>query len=382
MAEDENKKYRVFISAAEASGDAHCGNLIKALKQSGCEIEFVGVGGEKMAEAGCELFDNTVNKAAMTYNAFKHVFSYYLLIRRINQYLQTNHVDLVIVCDSPAFNFHVAEAGEKAGVKTLFYVAPQLWAWAAWRIKKLRKYCDKLCCILPFEEEWFGERGVDAVFVGNPMLDELEAKLGKFKKTYADFDPANVHIALMPGSRDAEINTLWPAMQKIAVMLKKKYPNIAVTSVAVDDKKKEVLRSMQILGFKCQYSIGSVTETARAVDFSLVASGSATLQVAAAGCPMVIMYQSSRILWHLVGRWLVKTKFLSLVNILAQRRLVGEFMPYFNSVAPIAEAVEKLLEEKNQLKQISGELIELVDSVRKDNASEKVAKIASEMLGL
>jgi len=365
MAEDENKTYRVFISAAEPSGDAHCGNLINALKQSGCEIDFVGVGGEKMAAAGCELLENTVNKAAMTYNAFKHVFSYYLLIRRINQYLQTYHVDLVIVCDSPAFNFHVAEAGKKANIKTLFYVAPQLWAWAAWRIKKLRKYCDKLCCILPFEEDWFGQRGVDAVFVGNPMLDELDTKLDKFKKTYADFNPENVHIALMPGSRDAEINTLWPAMQKIAVMLKKKYPNITITSVAVDDKKKEVLRSMQILGFKCQYSIGSVTETARAVDFSLVASGSATLQVAAAGCPMVIMYQSSRILWHLVGKWLVKTKFLSLVNILAQRRLVPEFMPYFSSVEPIAEAVEKLMEEKN-----------------KDNASEKVAKIASEMLGL
>jgi lipid-A-disaccharide synthase len=158
------KKYRVFLSAAEPSADAHCAGLISSLKESGYDFEFVGVGGPKMAEAGCELLENTTGKAVMIYNAFSHVIHFYKLIKKISRYLSENKIDLVVVCDSPSFNFHIAKAAKKAGIKTLFYVAPQLWAWGRRRIEKLRKYCDKLCCILPFEQDWFGDRGIDAVF--------------------------------------------------------------------------------------------------------------------------------------------------------------------------------------------------------------------------
>ena len=170
---EKDKTYRIFISAAEPSADAHCAGLITALQKSGYDIECVGVGGPKMAEAGCRLLETITGKAVMIYKAFRHVLHFYRLIKRITGFLKNNKVDLVIVCDSPAFNFHVAKAAKKAGIQTLFYVAPQLWAWAGWRIGKLRRYCDKLCCILPFEEDWFGQRGVEAVFVGNPLFDEV-----------------------------------------------------------------------------------------------------------------------------------------------------------------------------------------------------------------
>jgi lipid-A-disaccharide synthase len=376
----KDNTYRIFISAAEPSGDAHCAALITALKQSSCDIEFVGVGGPKMASAGCELLETTVGKAAMIYNAFTQIFRFYRLIRYINLYIQTTRVDLVIVCDSPAFNFHVAKAAKKENIKTLFYVAPQLWAWAEWRIEKLRKYCDKLCCILPFEQQWFSQKGIDAVFVGNPLLDELDTKLAHYRKKYADFEPKNINLALMPGSRAAEINTLWVPMQKIAARLKQKYPNVTLTAVAVDEKRKEILKSMQILGFRCKYAVGSVSDTARTADFAVAASGSATLQVAAMGCPMVIMYQSSRILWHLLGRWLLKTKYLSLVNILAGKELVPEFMPYFSSIEPITQNIELLLEDSDKLAQVSGELIRLAEPLAKKKACEQVTEIAVKML--
>ena len=274
---DIDKTYRIFVSAAEVSGDSHCAGLITALQKINPNIEFVGVGGEQMSAAGCKLLENTADKAAMIHNAFGQIFRFIKLIRKIKQYLKKNKVDLVIVCDSPAFNFHVAAAAKRLSIKTLFYVAPQLWAWAPWRIKKLKKYCDKLCCILPFEQDWFEQAALDA-------------------------------------------------------------------------------------------------------DIAIVASGSATLQVAAAGCPMVVMYQSNKILWHTVGRWLVKGKFLSLVNILAKRRLVPEFMPYFDSIEPISEAVEQMLTESANLSVLSGELIELVEPLRQINASENTAQIALEML--
>lgn len=377
---ENGKKYRVFLSAAEPSADAHCSALISALFRSGYEIEPVGVGGEMMSRAGCELLEMTTSRAAMTYNAFGQVFYFHKLLKRIARYFKKNPVDLVIVCDSPAFNFHVARLAKKHGAKTLFYVAPQLWAWAPWRIRKLKKWCDKLCCILPFEQQWFGKKDVQAEFVGNPLIENLYPTAGATKKQYTHFEPGKAKIAIMPGSREAELKSLWPPMQHIAVKLKNTFPQLSFITVAVDEAGKEILQSKQISGFECRYDIGSVYETARRCDFAIVASGSATLQVAAAGCPMVIMYQSNKLLWHLVGRWLVTTKYLSLVNILAQRELVPEYMPYFTSIKPITEKLEELLQDHGKLEYTSAKLTKLVKPLALDKASARVTKIAIRML--
>ena len=375
------KQYRVFISAAEPSADSHCAALITAMRELRDDVEFVGVGGPKMAAAGCELLETTVARASMIYNAFTHVLHYYKLLRRIRPYLEDNRVDLVVVCDSPAFNFHVAKAARSLGIKTLFYVAPQLWAWAPWRIGKLRRCCDKLCCILPFEQQWFAGRGVDTVFVGHPLLHEAAGSAGQNKKDYAGYDPARVLVALMPGSRTAEIKTLWRPMQQIGQSIKQKCPQARFVAVAVDEQGRRKLAAAQTAGFECDYSAGTLAETARQADFAIVASGSATLQVAAAGCPMVIMYQSSRLLWHLVGTWLVNTEYLSLVNILAGRELVPEFMPYFASVEPIAAKCVELIRDRDRLRKLSTELVKLVQPLRTQDASQTTAEIVGEMLG-
>jgi lipid-A-disaccharide synthase len=376
---NKDNKYRVFISAAEPSADAHCAGLISAMREICSGIEFVGVGGPKMALAGCELLEDTTSKAAMIYKAFSQVARFYKIIKHISRYLKSNKVDLVIVCDSPSFNFHVAKAAKKAGIKTLFFVAPQLWAWGGWRIRKLRKCCDKLCCLLPFEQDWFGKRGIEAVFVGNPLLDKLQIASSR-ENQYANLSPENTRFALMPGSRAAEIDSLWRPMQQIALRLKEMYSGATFVTVAVDKKREETLQAAQIPGFECQYSIDSVNSTAGAVDFSIVTSGSATLEVAAAGCPMVIMYQSSRILWHLFGHMIIKTKYLSLVNILAGRELVPEFMPYFTSIEPIVASIERLLQNRDKLAQLSSELTKLTKPLAEKKACREVAKTAVEML--
>lgn len=180
----------------------------------------------------------------------------------------------------------------------------------------------------------------------------------------------------MPGSRPAEIASLWKPTQQIALRLKEKYTQATFITVAVDARRQQLLRDSQIPGFECDYSVDSVNKTAGATDFSIVASGSATLEVAAAGCPMVIMYQSNRILWHLVGQWLIKTKYLSLVNILAGKELVPEFMPYFSSIDPIVASIEQLLQDKDGLGKISRELTALTEPLAKKKACEETAKIA------
>jgi len=370
----------VFLSVNDPSADAHCAGLISALRQSGAGVEFVGIGGPKMAAAGCELLENTVGRAVMTYTAIAHVGHYYKLVRRVRRYLQEHPVDLVIVCDSPAFNFHVAKEAKKAGVKTLFYVAPQLWAWASWRIHKLRRLCDRLCCILPFEEQWFRQRGVDATFVGNPLLDKLPGDLTSLRKDYSHFDPDRVQVALMPGSRLAEIESLWRPMQEIAAELKCRYPGAGFTTVATSAARQQLLERTQIPDFACDYSVDTVRQTAAAVDFSLVASGSATLEVASSGCPMVVMYQTNRVLWKLIGRWLVHPKFFTLVNLLADRELVPEFMPYFTSIDPIVQKIDGYLQDRSLLTRTSNDMIDMVEPLTRKKASEEAARVVVGML--
>lgn len=374
------KKKRVFVSVNDPSADVHCGGLISALKKLDAGIEFVGIGGPKMAAAGCEVIESTVGRAVMTYTAIAHVGHFYKLVRRVRRYLQEHPVDLMIVCDSPSFNFHVAKAARRADVKTLFYVAPQLWAWGGWRIRKLRRLCDKLCCILPFEEPWFRQRGVDTTFVGNPLLDRLPKDLSSFRKDYSRFEPNRAKIALMPGSRLAEIGSLWKPMQEIATRLKQKYPGANFVAVAASDERRRLLEQTQIPGFQCEYSVDAVRDTARRVDFSIVASGSATLEVASSGCPMVIMYQTNRFLWQLIGRWLVYAKFFTLTNLLADREVVPEFMPYFTSIEPILQRVDGYLQDRECLSRISNELIDVVEPLTRRNASDETARIVVEML--
>ncbi len=380
MAEDKAKK-RIFISACEPSADSHCAALINAVAEKAPgSVEWVGVGGQKMADAGCDLLENTAQNAAMIYNAFAQVGFYIKLVKRIGAYFKENRIDLAIVCDSPAFNFHVAKAAKKNGVKVLFYVAPQLWAWAPWRISKLRRNCDKLACILPFEEKWFNDRRVDTTFVGNPLFDGINIDATKDYKSYTGYDPSNANILLLPGSRIAEIKLLWPAMQNIATRISHRWPQISFTATAVDDDKLQILKENETGRLDCQYTTEPVTAAARRADLALVASGSATLQVAAAGCPMVIMYQLNRFAWHLFGKWITRTRFLSLVNILARQELVSEFMPYFTSTEPIFGKCIRLLASRARLCKLSRQLTELAEPLARGSASDNVADIALDMI--
>lgn len=394
-----NKKIkRVFISACEHSAETHCANLIGAANDrlstqrawpsgdasvdAAPVVEWVGLGGDKMAAAGCTLLANPVQRAAMIYNVFTQLGYYKKLIRQATRYLAENAVDLVVVCDSPALNFHIAKAARKLGIPVLFYVAPQLWAWAPWRIHKLRRCSTKLACILPFEEEWFRARGVDVTFVCNPLFDELNESVEKNTKTYANYRSDSPRIALLPGSRDAEIKTLWTAMLEIAARIQERHPQAAFVSCAADGEKLAMMQKMAEGGPAVHYEQGRLYETVKTCDFALVASGSATLQVAAAGCPMAVMYQSNKWMWHLVGRWLIRTRWLSLVNILASKELVPEYMPYFDAVKPIADTCRGMLSNPVKLMQTSQALTDLVKPLTESRACDNTAKIVLDMVAL
>lgn len=374
-----NKK-TIFFSACEASADIHCANLIKSIKQINDDFEFVGIGGANMEKAGCHLIENPVSRSAMLHKAFAEIGYFYGILKKIKKYFKTNKPDLVVVCDSPAFNFHVAKAAKKNSVKTFFYVAPQLWAWAPWRIRKLKKCCDKLACILPFEPKWFGDRGLQAEFVGNPLLAGKYDLIERAEKSYQDYDPQSCKIALIPGSRRHEIESIWPAMCQISLKLKEKYKNTVFTAVAFNDETREKLQNSKPADLQCDFTIASVRQTAEKSDFTFVTSGSACLEVASAGSPMCIMYQANKYLWHMIGKWLVRTKNLSLVNILAGRELVPEFMPYFDSIDPIFKAADNCISDPERMKTLSTQLVELTKPLAQFNAETQAAALICKMV--
>ena len=184
----------------------------------------------------------------------------------------------------------------------------------------------------------------------------------------------------MPGSRKGEIEKLWLPMQQIAVRLERKWPGMKFIVPTVNNEKQQLLKETEIGGLKFEYVTGDAAEAALKADFALVASGSATLQVASTGCPMVVMYQSSKFLWHIFGRWIINTRYLCLVNIIANKELVPEFMPYFTSIEPIFDSCCKHLDNIDLLTRASGGLIELSKPLGKEKAGVKTSATIKHML--
>ncbi|MCP4711780.1 MAG: lipid-A-disaccharide synthase, partial [Planctomycetes bacterium] len=371
-------KRTIFISAAETSADAHGGRLIRHLREDSADLRFLGLGGRLMENEGCQLMENLVERSAMLAHAFSQVGFYFKLLRRVKKQFHQDRPDLVVLIDSPAWNFNVAKVAHKMGIPVLYYIAPQLWAWGGWRIKKLRRNVDKVACILPFEQQWFTERGVDAVYVGHPLFDDdqqIEA-VEAWQKDSEKF-PA---VALLPGSRNHELNNLWPTMQQIALSIQDKFPKARFLACAADEEKIETLNINTNKKLSIDVKHTSIEATVRYADLALVASGTTTLEVAAQYCPMIIMYHVHPLQWHLVGKWLIKIKYLSLVNILAQKELVPEFMPFYRQEKQVAQTALGLLSDDKQLKKMREDLKELVEPIIKPGAAAKVAEIVKQML--
>jgi lipid-A-disaccharide synthase len=368
----------IFFSAADVSADAHTARVISRLRQDVENVRCVGLGGEAMAKAGCKLLENLTNRSAMLTHAVSQVGFYYKLRRRVREYFRQEPPDVVVVVDSPAWNFHVAQAAKELGIPVLYYIAPQLWAWGAWRVRKLRERADKVACILPFEEEWFRERGIDATYVGHPLFDD-ERKIEPAERSEEKMEDFPT-IALLAGSRSHEIKQLWQPMQQIALRIKAKYRQANFITAVNNDKNAARLRRRTISGLEVDIRPASIEAVARHADLALVASGTATLEVAAQHCPMIIMYHVPWLQWHLAGRYIVKTKYLSLVNILAGEELAPEYMPFSNRVAEVAETALGLLADDKRRQRMRIALGELVEPIMQPGAAQKVAQMIKKML--
>jgi len=368
----------IFISAAEPSADRHGASLIRAVHDLSPEARFVGVAGPRMVEAGCESIFDITGHAGMLLGVFRVAGRAFRLWSTADAHLRRYPFDACVVIDSPMLHLPLIQKARAAGVPTLYYIAPQMWAWGTYRIHKLRDRVDHVAAILPFEEEFFRNQGVDATFVGHPLAEQLRAEPVDQAAVDDLRGKGKPFVALLPGSRSHVVEEVFPGQLEVARAVAARFPE-ATFGVSVASPKLGGIIEERIrvagLSERVRPYPGRHRELIESADLVLVASGTTALEVAFCGTPMIVMYNASRLFYHLLARWMIHTRYLSLPNILAGREIVPEFMPYYRSTAPIAEAAIELLADDGKHRAMREALAELVGPLRNGNASARTAEI-------
>ena len=376
----------IFISAAEASGDAHAARLMEAIRRRAPDVRFVGAAGPRMAQAGCEVLTDLTGKASMLGGAILRAGGYLRTVRRLCKAVRRLRPDLLIPVDSPALNWHLAKAARKAGVPVFYYIAPQVWAWAPWRVKKLARLTDQVGCILPFEQRYLWDRGVLATYVGHPLLESLPPRPAELPDLAEAWANGRWRVAMVPGSREAEIRGHTPALLAVAEMIRRRWPQSRCTFTASTEAHAELIRRLT-KGEEPDIAVGRTHEVFAQSHLAVTKSGTVTLELAHFGVPMVIFHRTSWLLGlarHLLGRWVVTTRSFSLVNILAGRPIVPELMPWHGNVKKLKGAVREVMDDYGYLVEVRRQLIALVDSLgtdSPDSASDRAAELALRLVG-
>jgi len=371
----------VFISAAEQSADLHAASLIRATRKLDPDIRFIGVAGPNMVEAGCDRVFDMTQHAAMLLGAVRAVGTGIRMLHTADVYLRRYDFDAVVVIDSPTLHLRLAQRAHARGLPVLYYIAPQLWAWGSSRIYKLRHTVDHLACILPFEEKFFRDQGVDATFVGHPLWDRIANSTINNKTVEMIRSRGSPFIALLPGSRKHVVEANLPGQLETARGIRKAFPRAAFgVSIANPQVSPLVQRMVRSTDLSLSLHVYDHTELIRAADLVLAVSGTTTLEVAFHERPMIVMYQASRLFYHLFGRWVLRTEHLSLPNILAGRRIVPEFMPYYRSTKPLADCAVELLSSEDQRARMVRDLHEVTAPLKLKHASENTARLLLQMI--
>ena len=374
------------MSAAEASGDEHAGRLIRSLRRRfGSDVRFVGAAGPHMAEAGCEVLADFTVHASMMLEPILRLPYWLRAISRLNRQIAEIRPDIHIPVDSPGMNWHLARAAKNAGAMVVYYIAPQVWAWAPWRVKKLARVTDHVACILPFEQRYLRDRGVAATFIGHPLLDALPARPDPLTDLAGAWADGDWKIAMLPGSRSGEIKANTKALNASASLIRRHWPGARCLLAVRNDADAEAVRSACKGGLarNTEIVIGKTTEVFSQAHFAVAKSGTNTLQAAHFGVPLVTFYRADRPKYHMLGKWLIKTPHLCLVNILAGRRIVPELMPWYGSEKELSSMVIDTMSDLGFLFEARTGLLDVADSLRAPgggSASDNAANLVGDLL--
>ena len=371
----------ILIIAGEASGDMHGASLVRALKRKRPDLRFRGIGGDRMSEAGVEIVRHV---SEMAFLGFFEVLKHLPFIRRVlaevRNLMESRNPKLVILIDYPGFNLKIAKEAKKRGIPVVYYISPQVWAWGKGRVKKIAERVDRMLVIFDFEEPIYRRAGMDVAFVGHPLKDTVRPAVSRsvfFRN--AGLDPRRPLLGLVPGSRKQEIRHLLPEMVKAVGLLRRDIPGLQAVVAVAPTLSDQVLHP-HLSGTEAIRSVRSQTYEAMAYsDAALVASGTATLETALSGTPMVILYKMSSGSFFL-GKLLVRMENIGLVNIVAGKRIVPELLQKNVTPEKIRAATLPLLTDREHRKEILRDLKEVARRLGRPGATERAADQIVEFL--
>jgi len=341
----------VLFTAFEPSGDEHASQVIAALRVRRPDIAIYAAGGPKMRAAGAEIILDTTHDAVMGIPGIGKILEHKKMNAVIERWLDDHPVALHCPVDSPAANFPIAKLAKQRGIGVCQLVAPQLWAWAPWRIRKTKRLIDKLMCILPFEEEWFRSRGVDAEYVGHPIFGEVYDDEA-IDAAAAALPSGERRLAILPGSRPGEIEKNYPTMLDAFLKLKKRHPELLGVVAATNERL--AARITEINAERAgadpdglTITTGQANAVIRWSNIACATSGTVTLRVCRHGRPLVAMFRVGRVLWYALPRWVLNTPFILLPNIIMGREVIPELAPYFGDHRRLTEAIDTLMQDEN-----------------------------------
>jgi len=323
----------IFFSVGEPSGDLHAAKLVAEMKRRLPDLECSGFGGPLMKAAGCRILYRLTDLAVMgILPVIPLIFKFIGLSRGASRYLERRRPDAVVLVDFPGFNWWIARSAKKLGIPVYYYLPPQLWAWAPWRVRRMKKFVNYVLSCLPFEVEWYRRRGVEARFVGHPFFDEVAEKAldADFMRQHSSATTGAVRtVAVLPGSRNHEIQQNFAIQIRVMQKLHQRLPGVRFVVASYKETQREVCR--RLLAEKApelpvSLYVNKTSEIIELADACLMVSGSVSLEVLARKTPAVVVYRINRV-FYWFSLVMITCQYFSLPNLIAKHPIMPEFAP-------------------------------------------------------
>ncbi len=377
----------VFFSAGEPSGDQHAAHLLQALRSRVPNARFSGFGGVHLEQAGAEVLYPLTDMAVMGITEVLPLLrKFYQVAQMGRRFLVEQRPDAVVLVDFPGFNWHIAKYAKQLGIPVYYYCPPQLWAWAAWRIKKVRKYVDCVLSVLPFEAEWYRNRGVRVEYVGHPFFDEVAEKQldESFCRTLRASSPQLV--GFLPGSRRHEVTRNFPAMLEVARRIHRDHPEVRFPVACYKESQRDYcVAEMKKFdnSLPLDFFVGRTSEIIATMDCCLMVSGSVSLEILARGKPAAVTYRPN-LTTYLFGKAVVQIKYMSLTNLMVDREMLPEFLYVYNvpkHAARMHAVLDRWLRDPQEMQAVSRDMDALRREIVQTGGVTKAAETVLKLLG-
>ena len=367
---------RILISAGEASGDLYASRLVEILKSRHPDAEFFGCAGLRMQKAGVRaIVDARSLSVVGLVEVIVHIPRIWREFRRLVRAIASERAELAILTDSPDTHLRLAKKLKNRGVPVVYLIAPQAWAWREGRVKTMRRTITRLLCIFPFEEKFFNDRGVPTTFIGHPLARIVKPSGDDFRATFA-----KPIVTLLPGSRHGEVERHLPILIDAVDRLGPDYAYVLALPAGFGIERSRFWERIQRSSI--QVIEGSTWDALAHAEVALAASGTVTIEAALLGAPMVTFYRVNALSW-ILGRWLVRAPFLSMVNLVAGRKIVAELIQDEMTAERIAEEARRLLDDPEARQAMRRDLAEVAQKLASERdpmeiAADWIEKVFSE----